>query len=50
MTYTVQVFAFCRKCGAKRMFNRRSKAGYSCTVCAAPKPSASPILRRVTRP
>jgi hypothetical protein len=43
---TVAIFAFCRKCGAKRMFDRRSKAGYSCRICKGPKPQSSPIIRR----
>jgi len=49
MPTTVAIFAFCRRCGARRMFNRRSKAGYACTVCGGPKPQSSPIIRRVTR-
>jgi DNA-binding transcriptional regulator YiaG len=50
MITTVAIFAHCRKCGAGRMFNRVSKAGYACTICAAPKPKNSPIRRRITRP
>jgi hypothetical protein len=46
---TVAIFAFCRKCGARRMFDRVSKAGYACRICKAPKPTASPIIRRETR-
>lgn len=49
MPTTIAIFAFCRRCGARRMFDRRSKAGYSCQICKAPKPAGAPILRRVTR-
>lgn len=49
MTRTVAIFAFCRKCEARRMFDRRSKAGYACRICTAPKPKTSPIIRRETR-
>lgn len=49
MTYTYRIFAFCSRCGARRTFDRVSKAGYACTICKAPKPKASPIIQRFTR-
>lgn len=46
---TVAIFAFCRKCGANRMYDRRSKAGYACRICNGPKPQGARIIRRETR-